>query len=224
MKKATQKEKTYMQGKESKLFLDFVRLTGLPVALLWKRPKVYYVGEKKKCLSKGGVLIVSNHITFTDPILLYGVFWRRRLRFLATKDLYKNALVAFLFSAAGCIQVDKENFNMTFFHSVIDKLKAGKPIMIFPEGQVNQNGKMLSFKMGAVLMSQLSGAPIQPVYITKREKWYKRNIAVVGEPIDVKDMCSRFPTMDELAKVNEIILGKELELEEFYKRNFGKEE
>ena len=208
--------KTYMQGKESTIFIDFVRATGVIPLLIWKRPKVYYVGDKKKCFPKGGVLIASNHITYTDPLLLYGVFWRRRLRFLATKELYKNNFIAFLFSAAGCIQVDKENFNMSFFRGVVDKLKKGGAIMIFPEGQINQEGKILSYKLGAVLMAQLSGAPIQPVYVTKREKFLHRNIALVGEPIDVCSMCSRFPTMDELAQVNEFIRKKELELEEYY--------
>ena len=112
--------------KENTAFLDFVRITGAVPAFIWKRPKVYYVGDKKKCLVKGGVLIASNHVTFTDPILLYCVFWRRRLRFLATKDLYKSKFLEFLFSVVGCIQVDKENFNISTLHDVVDKLKNGK--------------------------------------------------------------------------------------------------
>lgn len=212
-------KKTYMQGKESTIFIDFVRITGIIPLLIWKRPKVYYVGDKKKCISKGGVLIASNHITYTDPLLLYVTFWRRRVRFLATKDLYKNSLIAFLFSAAGCIQVDKENFNMGFFRGVVDKLKKGSAIIIFPEGQINNNQDILSYKSGAVLMAQLSGVPIQPVYLTKREKFSQRSIVLVGEPVDICSMCSRFPTMDELDKVSEMLRQKELELEEYYYTN-----
>lgn len=202
--------------KYNTFFFDFVRVTGAIPALLWKRPKVYYVGDKKKCLVKGGVLIASNHVSFTDPILLMCVFWRRRLRFLATKDLYKNSLLEFLFSLAGCIQVDKANFSMSSLHETVDNLKDGKALLIFPEGQVNQTEQTLSFKSGAVLMAQLSGAPIQPVYIVRVNKWYKRNVVLVGEPIDVRGMCSPFPAVDELQKISDYVRDCEQALKEHY--------
>lgn len=202
--------------KENTAFLDFVRITGAVPAFIWKRPKVYYVGDKKKCLVKGGVLIASNHVTFTDPILLYCVFWRRRLRFLATKDLYKSKFLEFLFSVVGCIQVDKENFNISTLHDVVDKLKNGKAILIFPEGQVNKSEQTLSFKSGAVLMSQLSGVPIQPVFIVHPKKWYKPNVAIVGEPIDVRSMCNLVPSVDELQKISDHIRDCEEKLKQYY--------
>ena len=202
--------------KENTAFLDFVRITGAVPAFIWKRPKVYYVGDKKKCLVKGGVLIASNHVTFTDPILLYCVFWRRRLRFLATKDLYKSKFLEFLFSVVGCIQVDKENFNISTLHDVVDKLKNGKAILIFPEGQVNKSEQTLSFKSGAVLMSQLSGVPIQPVFIVHPKKWYKPNVDIVGEPIDVRSMCNLVPSVDELQKISDHIRDCEEKLKQYY--------
>lgn len=202
---------------ESLFFIDFVRVTGAIPALLWTRPKVYYIGDRKKSrVKKGGVLIASNHISFTDPVLLYSVFWYRRVRSMATKDLYKNNLVSMMFSAVGCVMVDKENFNMGSLHTAIDKLKAGQALLIFPEGQVNRRQEMLSFKTGAVLMAQLSGAPIQPVYIAKPKKWYQRHVAVVGEPIDVRGRCSRFPSMEELNQVSEYVHDCELALEQYY--------
>lgn len=215
-KKNSSKQKWIV--KHNTLFLDIVRITGAIPAMIWKRPKVHYVGDKKKCLVKGGVLIASNHVTFTDPILLYCVYWRRRLRFLATKDLYKNAIVSFLFSAVGCIQVDKENFNINTLHETVDNLKSGKAILIFPEGEVNQTDQTLSFKSGAVLMSQLSGAPIQPVYIVRPEKWYHRNVVLVGEPIDVKSMCGLIPTVAEIERISEHIRSCEEDLKRYYLR------
>lgn len=208
--------------KENTVFLDFVRITGAIPAFIWKRPKVYYVGDKKKCLVKGGVLIASNHVTFTDPILLYCVFWRRRLRFLATKDLYKSKFLEFLFSAVGCIQVDKENFNICTLHDVVDKLKDGKAILIFPEGQVNQSEQTLSYKSGVVLMSQLSDVPVQPVFIVSPKKWYQPNVAIVGEPIDVRSMCGPIPSVDELQKISDYIRDCEEKLKQYYIDNVDK--
>lgn len=205
--------------KDNAFFLDFVRVTGCIPAYLFKRPKVCYAGDRAKSRPKGGVLIAANHITFSDPILLYLVFWYRRLRFLATKDLYKNALVTFLFDLAGCIQVDKDNFSVRSLHTVVDKLKAGGAILIFPEGQVNGDHPTLSFKTGAAMMAHLAGVPIQPVYLVRRAKWYHPSCVVVGEPIDIRPMCSRFPTVEELQKVTQHIHAEEAKLQQYYLEN-----
>lgn len=223
MNATTGSEKSFRQVKENKFFMDFVRATGVLPALFWTRPKIYYAGNKKKSLVKGGVLIVSNHVSFRDPLLLYCVFWRRRLRFLATKDLYKNQLITSLFSAMGHIRVDKDNVSMGTLHQAVDSLKKGNALLIFPEGQVNQQQKeTLGFKSGAVLMAQLSGVPIQPVFLVCPEKARRRHIAIVGEPIDVCSMCSRFPSVEEMQKVSDYVRSRELELEQYYIENIQK--
>ena len=203
--------------KENRFFQDFVKITGSVPGLIWMRPKILYAGEKKKCRPKGGVVIAANHNTFFDPVMLYCTIWWRRLNFLATKDLYKNKFFGWMITTVGCIQVDKENFSMRSMHAVVDRLKAGKAVVIFPEGQVTSQEKNQSYKSGAVLMAQLSGVPIQPVYIAPLKKWYHRRVAVIGEPIDICAMCSRFPTVEEIQKVTDYLREQELLLSEYYK-------
>lgn len=208
--------KNYRKIKSSAFFLDFVRITGAIPGLLITRPKVLYAGDKKKSRVKKGVLIASNHITFIDPILLYCVFWRRRLNFLATKNLYKNKIFAWMITAVGCIQVDKDDISMRSMHETIDRLKAGKAILIFPEGQVNTQGEPMKFKSGVALMAKLGNVPIQPIYIAREPQRFARYHVVIGEPVDISQMCGRFPTVDELQKIGDHIRDKELELEQFY--------
>ena len=205
--------------KHSNFFLDFVRVTGCIPALIWMRPKVHYVGDKKKCKPKKGVLIASNHVTFFDPITLYCVFWYRRVHFLATKDLYKNRFFGWMLTTVGCIQVDKDNFSMVSLHETVDRLKAGNAILIFPEGQVNRQKETLSFKSGSVLMAKLSGVPILPVHIVKPATKLSRYHIVVGEPVDVANMCSRFPTVEELQKVSDHLRDQEQLLKSYYEEN-----
>lgn len=209
--------------KENNFFLDFVRFTGCIPALLWTRPKVHYMGDKKKSRPKKGVLIASNHVTFIDPIALYCVFWYRRVHFLATKDLYKNRWFGWMLTAVGCIQVDKENFSMMSLHETVDRLKAGKAILIFPEGQVN-NGQQetLSFKSGTVLMAKLGNVPVLPIHIVRPEKRFSRYHVVIGEPVDVAGMCSRFPTVEELQKVSDHLRDQELLLKSYYEEKLNK--
>ena len=216
MNSANNSPKNTKEDKFCPFFLDFVKLTGAPPALIWKKPRICYVGDKKKCRAKGGLLIASNHVSFTDPVMLYCVFWYRRMRIWATKELFENPFIAFLFRRMGIIEIDRENFNMTTLHNSIDLLKKGSALLVFPEGHVTQDGETASFKSGVVLMSQLSGAPIQPVYMVRPQKWYQRHVAVVGEPINVRGMCSRFPSVEELQKVTEYIRERELDLEQYY--------
>ena len=208
--------------KKNYFLLDFAKVTGCIPALIWMRPKVHYVGDKKTIKPKNGVLIASNHVTFFDPIAMYCAFWYRRVHFLATKDLYKNKLFGWMLKSVGCIQVDKDNFSMASLHETVDRLKAGKAIMIFPEGTVNDQQEDLSFKSGSVLMAKLGGVPILPVHIVKPPKKLSRFHIVIGEPIDLADKCSRFPSVEELQKVSDYLQERDQALKSYYEENISK--
>lgn len=197
-------------------FYDFVKVTGAIPAMLWLRPKVYYPHGNPK--PKGSVLISANHRSLLDPIIVHMAFTRRRLNCLATKDLFNTKLKASFFTKMHCIIVDKENFSLSSFHAVVNNLKAGKAVVIFPEGQVNFDNPdaILAFKSGAVLMAQKAGAPILPVYIARRKKWYHRQRIVVGSPVDIKSLMGAIPSMQEMNTVSETLREKELELREYF--------
>ena len=201
--------------KTGNFWYDFVKITGAIPGLLWIRPRVIRTGQK---CPKGGVLISSNHPSFLDPIIVLTAFPWRRLHCLATKDLYKNRFFTFMFNQMHCIQVDKTNFSMATFHEVVDRLKDDKAVVIFPEGQVNQNGgeEIQAFKSGAILMAHRAGVPILPVYIARREKWYHFQYVVIGEPFDVKNAVGMIPTMEQVDKACAQLREKELELKRFY--------
>ena len=203
----------------SNFFYDFVKITGAIPALIWIRPKVIHIGEK---CPKGGVLISSNHPTFVDPITLLTAFPWRRLHSLVTKDLYKNKLMTFMLTCMHCIQVDKDNFNMASFHTTVERLQNGKAVVIFPEGQVNQGDgrEVQAFKSGAILMAHRANVPILPVYIVKREKWYRAQRVVIGEPFDVKSAVGLIPSVDKMNAVSEQLREKELELKRYYEEKY----
>ena len=205
----------------SNFFYDFVKITGAIPALIWIRPRVIHMGQK---CPKGGVLISSNHPTFVDPITILTSFPWRRLNCLVTKDLYKNKLMTFMLEWMHCIRVDKDNFSMASFHETVDRLKEGKAVVIFPEGQVNQGDarEIQAFKSGAILMAHRAGVPIVPVYIVKRERWYRAQYVIIGEPFDVKSAVGLIPSVDKMNAVSEQLREKELELKRYYEENYRK--
>ena len=202
---------------------DFAKITGALPSLIFVRPKVILCGKNATNNVKGGALIVSNHVTYYDPIIIFCAFWRRRVYIMATKELYNTKLSSFYFRQMHCIPVDRDNFSMSSFRDVTDRLNKKKLIAIFPEGQVNRDtSPLLSFKTGAVIMAHKAGANIIPMYIVKREKWYKRQVIMVGEPINVREVAGEKATMADLQKASEYVKKKELELAEYYQTNIRK--
>ena len=196
---------------------DFVRVTGALPILVWLRPKVYRPYNTKK--PKGRMLLSANHQSFLDPVSVHLAFPFRRMNCLATKDLFGTKLKHAFFSRMLCIEVDKENFALSSFHDVVSRLQEEKIVVIFPEGSVerHKDGPVRAFKSGAVLMAYRADTPILPIYIVKRQKWYHRLRIVVGEPLDIRGMVGRIPTMEQLDAASEALRLKEMALHDYFK-------
>ena len=206
--------------KRNNLFYDFVYITGFIPVALWMRTKKYYIGEKPDL--HGSLLISSNHRGFIDPAIILSTFPTRRLHCIASKDLYKNKLLSTFFDHTNCIKIDKTNFTLASFHTVIERLNDGCAVVIFPEGQLNHDEEekgMLPFKAGVSLMAYKGGAPILPIYLVKREKWYHRQIVIIGEKIDVKEMFGARLSMEQMNGVSSLLREKEQELFNYYETN-----
>lgn len=209
------KEKKGKKKLFSNFYIDFVKATGgLPV-LLYLRPKIHRPFKTK--VPRGGVLVSANHRSYLDPISVYVTFPWRRVHLMATKDLFDTKMKRAFFTRMHCIEVDKDNFSVSAFHDVVDRLKSGKTVGIFPEGRVNRDkDNLLVFKSGAVLMAHTAGAPILPIYIAERDKWYRRQHIVIGEPINVRELVGPVPTLDQLNEVSESLRKMEYSLREYF--------
>ena len=200
------------KGKKSYFFYDFVKVTAAIPGLIWFRPKRIFVGEKAKQKIKGGALLISNHSTNIDPIvLMFGIFYRRH-HFIATKEVFDTKFKRFLFENFHCIEIDRENFGMSIFHRIIDLLKQDKLVSMFPEGHVTQNEEVQKFKSGMVLMSVSSKKPIVPVYIKVRKNIWERQYIIIGEPINPSEMLPKMPSLSDMDNIAELLREKEKEL------------
>lgn len=203
------------------LFYDFVKVTGAITALLYVRPKCLYesAAAKKKLRGKG--VIIANHLGVLDPIILHCVFYYRRLSFLTLDDIFKTRLGKFFFSHVNCIPVDRGNFSMQTFKASLDVLERNKPLCIYPEGHINQyedKTNVAPFKSGAVLIAVRGKAPIIPVYVAPRKKWYHRTVCVIGEPIDVAAMVEKSFDMNTVDEINDELHEKEMKLREIHRK------
>lgn len=196
------------------LFFDFVRVTAAP-GILWFRPKKIYESEAAKKKIKGPAILIANHVGIIDPLYLMLVIWYRRHRFICKSELMENKTGKFWLTLFRCIPIDKDNASFTTVRRIVDVLKGGELVSMFPEGQVHtQSDKPSAFKSGMILMSIQSGAPVIPVYIKPRKHFYNRIIAVIGEPFSVTDLYGARPKFSQIDEAAKLLHEKEMKLME----------
>ncbi len=189
---------------------DFARVTGVVPGAIFLRPKVWYEDEEARRRIRGGALIIANHIGFSDPIVLMFGIWYRRHHFIAIKSFFERPIIGWLFKYFRCIPVDRDNFGMDTLRTVVDYLKDGKVVSMFPEGHiVTAEGTLNPFKSGMVLMAAMSQKPIVPVYLVpKKSKWSRRHL-VIGRPLDVAAEYGTRPSIPDMEKIAERLREQE---------------
>jgi 1-acyl-sn-glycerol-3-phosphate acyltransferase len=120
---------------------------------------IHVTGEEN--LKPGAKIIVANHPNMTDGFVMPFVI-REKLHFLIQEETFRLPVIRLLLTKADQIPVCKGNGRVAI-QNALDKLSAGKSIVIFPEGRLNHGGKLHRGRCGAALLAAKSGAPIQPV-------------------------------------------------------------
>ncbi len=193
---------------------DFIKVTAALPGLLWLRPRWRYENAAARKRIRGGAVAIANHAGFFDPIYLMFAIWYRRHRFICGKEFFESKY-AWWFRRFRCIPVDRQNFSMDSLRQIADALRAGNLVTLFPEGHVNDgSGNMAAFKTGMVLMALQGRAPIVPVYLRPKARFWNRLTVVIGEPIDVIARCGRRPSMQQIEEIAQALQRKEEELKQ----------
>lgn len=126
-------------------------------------------GVKARGLSnvpkKGPLIIVSNHQSILDPLVIMA-YIPRKLRFLAAAYLFKIPGLNILLRLYGAIPVNNtERGDISSLKEALRILKGGGTIALFPEGGVSPDGKLRPFKQGFAYLALKSGAAVLPVAV-----------------------------------------------------------
>jgi 1-acyl-sn-glycerol-3-phosphate acyltransferase len=151
----------------------------------------------------GPVLLVANHQSFFDPVIV-GMATPRHLSYLARKTLFRNRFFAWAIRTLQAVPVDQESTGIDGIRAVLRLLRAGKAVLIFPEGNRTPDGRMQPLQAGIQLLIKRSGAPVVPVGIAGAFDAWPRSrkvpalapvflpcqtntiACVIGPPIDTK--------------------------------------
>jgi 1-acyl-sn-glycerol-3-phosphate acyltransferase len=112
----------------------------------------------------GGVLVVSNHQSHFDPVLV-GIGCPRRLNYVARDTLFRFAPFAWLIHSVGAFPIDREGMGLAGIKESLRRLKRGEMVLIFPEGTRTGDGAIAPFRPGFTALAVRSKAAILPVAI-----------------------------------------------------------
>ncbi len=117
-------------------------------------------------LPEGPVILVGNHRSGVDPLLVQAVV-DRHLHFLMTREYYNSMwYFRWFFNYVGAIPVKPGGVNRRALEDASQALHRGKVLCIFPEGAANPRIPLKRVLPGAVVLALETGAPILPFRVT----------------------------------------------------------
>ncbi len=117
--------------------------------------------------AEGPALLVPNHVTWVDALLLTATCGRR-IRFVMERSIYDTPVLRGLFRLMGVIPVsstDGRKEMLEFIKRARAALDDGYMVCIFAEGALTRNGMLREFRGGFERIVRDSGYPIIPIYI-----------------------------------------------------------
>jgi 1-acyl-sn-glycerol-3-phosphate acyltransferase len=145
---------------------------------------------------RGGVLIVANHQSFLDPVLL-AVKVPRPFSFLARHGLFDNRYFGWLIRSLNAFPVRQGEGDVGAVKETIRRLQEGHALTLFPEGSRSSTGEIGPVQPGVGLIIRRAGVPVVPAVILgsfeawprDRKLWRAYPVRVMyGPPMDLKDL------------------------------------
>ncbi len=126
--------------------------------------------------AKGPVILVSNHLSLIDPIVI-GASLARELHILAKSEVFDWRVLGGLARLCDVVPIRRGRWDVAALEVLEDQLRAGHCVLIFAEGTYPKPPRppaLLPFKIGAAWIAARVHAPIAPVAIWGSESVWAR--------------------------------------------------
>jgi 1-acyl-sn-glycerol-3-phosphate acyltransferase len=115
---------------------------------------------------KAPAVLVANHLSMLDILVVYGLF--RPFKWVSKAELFRVPVVGWnmwLNDYVPVLRGDRESIR-DMMERCRAHLARGAPVMLFPEGTRSRDGRLGSFKEGAFRLALDAGCPVIPIAIT----------------------------------------------------------
>lgn len=132
----------------------------------------------------GGVLLVSNHLSYLDVFVL-GIPLRRQLNYVARSTLFLPILGAFIRSVGG-FPINREGMGASGLKETLRRLKRGGVVNLFPEGTRSLDGLVGPLKPGIAILAKKTRMPIVPAGLAGTfEGWPRNHLFPMPHPVRI---------------------------------------
>lgn len=113
----------------------------------------------------GPVLLVSNHISWLDILVIHAT---GHCRFVSKADIKHWPVLGTLTTAAGTLYIERESRRdaMRVVHHMSDALRSGDIVAVFPEGTTGNGVTLLPFHANLLQAAIAVDAPVQPLALS----------------------------------------------------------
>ena len=113
--------------------------------------------------STGPAIVVSNHLSGLDPLIMSAAS-PRPLRFMIAAEEYDRWWLRWFFRAIGCIPVERRGRPQLALAAAKRALEAGEVVALFPHGRIVRDGDTPPpLKRGVLHLAESTGASIVPM-------------------------------------------------------------
>lgn len=185
-------------------------------ALLWGFTRLicrYRVTGLEHVPSTGPLLIVANHLSFYDPLLL-GVVLPRRVWFFTKSEIFRWPIAGLACKLTGQIPVRRGESDRIALEKALEYLREDKVLMLFPEGTVERQETMIPARAGAAMLASRTGVTVLPIahvgtrrVLRSPRYWFPRVTITVGEPF-VPALTENVPRKIGLQHVTNDIMSR----------------
>ena len=167
---------------------------------------------------KGPLLVVSDHMSMTDPPLV-GLSIKRLAMFLAKEELFRGRIRRYILRRCGAFPIRRGGMNRNALRFAERLFGDDMALIVFPEGRRSMNGQLVDAFSGAALMAVRNSVPILPVGIHGTENitgltWWLHRPRVtvnIGRPFNLPSVNGKV-TKEQLAEFTHSIMGRIAEL------------
>ena len=114
-------------------------------------------------LPAGGFLLVPNHISWVDALVLQ-LACPRPIRYVIDQEYYHKRILHPILSALGCIPISNRHSHAAV-RAAAEQISAGEIACVFPEGELERRGTLLRLQRGYEVIARHANAQVVPVWL-----------------------------------------------------------
>ncbi len=191
--------KANKKGRHIMHLLAFLRVLLIPI--YWCIKPFRFYGNRK--VKDGACVYIGNHYTLFDPVYPAATTWEG-IHYVGKSELFNKPFLSWLLRCVKAIPARRDGNDARAMIECMKCLKNGEKIALYPEGTRNKTDQeFLPFHHGAAAMAIKAKAPIVPIVLYKRPRFFRMTHLIIGEPIELTEYYDKKLTGEDMMAADE---------------------